>query len=307
MTRYSGIGPDGYPTSDYGGSSGPTASTQSRTQSKMTNVNPWNLAKSNAAAGRNQILKNYLDELDLVGRMPAGDIPDFGGNGSNAGPGGGGYGPPPLAPLVLPRMQQQHPWQAAKEFFDATAFTDAPFVQAINNLNASKMSGQQEIGAADRQARQGLASTSAAFNRDTEGTEQKVAAAYQQAMRALSASVQGNNQAMMDRGFKPGSGFNSGLQALAQMGAASSEASLVRRNLGQRALQEAAMGVGAITQAGTGTLSSTYQAVLGNINTQRAQAIAGAQFQVQQQQQALAREIDRINYEASVREAEANR
>lgn len=260
-----------------------------------------------AGGGRtliNSILDVAQQEADFINNFPGGAENSAGGSGYGYD-GGGGSGRP--APVALPRMADPHPWLVAKLAYDAVATANAPFDQAVAALDASRTAGQQSINDAGTQARTAMQQDARQYRQATAGLDRQIGAAYERAMASLAGVTQAGQAALTNRGFAADPTAGGPMGVVASMGAAAQEANLVRRQLGEQAIRESLSGANMVTQAGLGTLSSAYASVLGNINTQRAQAIAAVQRDQQTQYQALLQEIARINHDTAIQEAMANR
>lgn len=232
--------------------------------------------------------------------------PDDGSGPSGSGPSGGGYAAPP--PLVLPRMQLPAPELLAQQAFMAVDAARSPYTAALSALAQSRTQGEQAITMADREAATAGRQIQGDWQRRTAGIEGNIAGIYRQALDGLASVIAANNQSMMNAGFQPAAaGQNEALSRMAGLGASAREAALVRRQLGADMARDQGAAVAGITQAGRGALSSTYAQVLGSLQAQQAAAEAAARFEQFNREMALRQEIDRINYDASVQEAVANR
>lgn len=258
------------------------------------NADPGRQARNAAARD------NWNAGVQAVRNFPNGDV------GAGGGGGGGGYSRP--APLVLPRMQLPAPELLAQQAYLAVGAATAPYIQAIQQLATQRAEGNQAITAADREARSQGKQIQSDWRSRTAAVEGNIAGVYREALSGLAAVVSANNQSMMNAGFQPSdAGQMEALGRLSGLGASAREAALVRQQLGADAYRDARSGTAAVTQAGRSTLAATYGQVLGSLRAQQAAAEAAARMEQFNREMALRQEIDRINYDASVQEAVANR
>jgi hypothetical protein len=96
------------------------------------------------------------------------------------------------------------------------------------------------------------------------------------------------------------------LQSLIGMGQASQDYARNRLKAGEDSARDTLNNSRDVTQAGVGTLQSTYASVLGQIMQQRAAAETGARADHEAQKQALLQRIAEINQQTAVQEAMAN-
>jgi hypothetical protein len=246
------------------------------------------------------------EQIDLENFLNAGAAAAAADAAARGGGGGGGYVMP--APLRLPRMAMPSPEEIAAQLYAAVGAATTPFDNAIGQLGGQRNQNEQSILQADRDARTSMSQTTQDWRTQTAGISNQIADVYRVALTGLNDMLNSNNRAMMNAGFAPANnGGSAALGRLSGLGAAAQEASLARRDAGEATVRDMNFGRGQVTQAGRQTLASSYAQVLGSLNLQKAAAEAAARAEQVNQQAAIRREIERINFEAASQEAAANR
>jgi hypothetical protein len=210
------------------------------------------------------------------------------------GPGGGRL----PSPVTLPRLEGPNDLALAAQLFTAVNAARAPYQAARATLDQSRRTGEKSINTAGVDATRAVSANNQAWRTASAGLDQRIGDAYNQALQQLSGNIGAK--------YRQSPAAIQAMSMLAGLGANAQEYGARRLQQGEASAAGMLNNVSNITQAGKGTLASTYAAVLGQITQQQSAAETAARAQHEAEKQALIQQIAQINHQTAVQEAMAN-